>query len=268
MTAASVQERYEVRSADGFPIPVWRSGYGRPVVLVHGASANHKTWEWVRPHLERHFTVLAIDRRSGLVDPSIHYDLGREFEDVAAVANDVGGEINVVGQSSGAICALGAATSISNLRRLVLYEPPYLSATESNTKEMERLLRSGDTEGAAECFLRKSVKLSEETLAAIKAAPGWAEVISRAPFLLREEIVLRAWRPKLEDFAALRAPTLFLTGELTPAEHHHRGFVCPLESAGLNMTLAEIPEQEHGAHTQAPELFARMVSDFLEEQQT
>ena len=50
-------------SSDGTPIAVWRSGEGPPLVLVHGAAADHTRWRPVLPALEERFTVLAMDRR-------------------------------------------------------------------------------------------------------------------------------------------------------------------------------------------------------------
>ena len=56
-------EPEQVLSADGTLIAVWRSGDGPPLVLVHGATADHGRWAPVLPALEEHFTVLAMDRR-------------------------------------------------------------------------------------------------------------------------------------------------------------------------------------------------------------
>lgn len=262
---AEAVARYEVPSADGTPIPVYKSGAGRPLVLVHGARGPHTVWEGVRPFLAAHATVLAMDRRNTFVDPSVRYDLQREFEDVAAVAAWAGGEVDVLGQSSGAVCALGAALLIPGLRRLVLYEPPFVAALPSNLERLEELLRAGDAAAAAEAFLRHSVKLSPAAIEAMKAGPEWPQIVARAPFMLREEAVVRAWQPAAEAFRGLGAPVLYLVGEKTPAGHHHRLYIDFLRSAGVDLTVWELPGQEHAAHQEAPELFARLVRDFLEE---
>jgi pimeloyl-ACP methyl ester carboxylesterase len=52
-----------VQSRDGTEIAYWTTGHGPPLVLVHGTPADHTRWWPLLPHLERHFTVHAIDRR-------------------------------------------------------------------------------------------------------------------------------------------------------------------------------------------------------------
>jgi pimeloyl-ACP methyl ester carboxylesterase len=51
-------------STDGTRIAFWRSGSGLPLLLVHGATADHTTtWRIVLPALEERFAVSAMDRR-------------------------------------------------------------------------------------------------------------------------------------------------------------------------------------------------------------
>lgn len=50
-------------SRDGTEIAYWTSGSGPPLVLVHGAPADHTRWRPLLPFLEPHATVHAMDRR-------------------------------------------------------------------------------------------------------------------------------------------------------------------------------------------------------------
>jgi pimeloyl-ACP methyl ester carboxylesterase len=263
MTALSQQERSEVRSADGTLIPVYKSGSGPPLLMVHGGGGNHANWDRVRPYLETHHTVWAVDRRNSFVDPNVRYDLEREFEDVAAIARQIGGELDLLGSSSGGLCALGASLLVPGVRRLVLYEPPYVAGKPTDP-EFERLVTSGELEAAAEYAQLTLMKLSPDLLAANKAAPGWPTYVERIPYFLREEAVVQAWQPDVEALKVLKAPILFLVGEKSPAGHQHRGYIDILTAAGLNLTVVEIPGQEHFAHNQTPELFSQLVLDFLE----
>jgi len=100
----------EIVSRDGTTIGVWRSGDGPPLVLVHGAAADHSRWAPVLPALEQRFTVLAIDRRGrGASGDAGDYEIEREYEDLAEVVASVGEEAAVLGHSYGGICALECA---------------------------------------------------------------------------------------------------------------------------------------------------------------
>jgi pimeloyl-ACP methyl ester carboxylesterase len=50
-------------SRDGAPIAYERGGESPPLVLVHGTTSDHSTWELVQPELQKHFTVYAMDRQ-------------------------------------------------------------------------------------------------------------------------------------------------------------------------------------------------------------
>ena len=94
-----------VVSADGTPLALWRSGEGPPLVLVHGAAADHSRWAPVLPALEERFTVHQFDRRGrGERGDAADYSLAREFEDVVAVVESAGADVNLLGHSHGS-CA-------------------------------------------------------------------------------------------------------------------------------------------------------------------
>jgi pimeloyl-ACP methyl ester carboxylesterase len=260
--------RYEIESRDGTLIPVWKSGTGRSLILVHGAISDHTAWDLVRPELEPHFTVVAIDRRATFGDPSSRYDLEREFEDVAAVASAERGEVDILGHSSGAVCALGASLLTPNLRRLVLYEPPIVSHVPPVLANMEPLLAASDLEGALETFLRDAVRVPEATLAGLKGSPTWKDRVSGTRLLFREQLALAAWQPERQQFRSLAAPTLLLLGGATPRDHHHRGYASVLQGTVPQLTVSELSGQEHFAHVGAPTLFAEIVLGFLLDKET
>ena len=111
-----------VTSRDGTHIAYERSGEGPPLVLVHGTTAAHFTWELVLPELQKHFTVYAIDRRgrgeSGGTD--YDYEIEREFEDVVTLIDSIGGTVGLLGHSYGAICARGGPALRSGTRARTL----------------------------------------------------------------------------------------------------------------------------------------------------
>jgi pimeloyl-ACP methyl ester carboxylesterase len=89
-----------VQSKDGTLIAYGRSGKGPPLVLVYGTTADHTRWAPVLQPLEQRFTVIAIDRRGrGGSGDGAEYAIEREFEDVAAVADSLAEQVNLLGHS-------------------------------------------------------------------------------------------------------------------------------------------------------------------------
>jgi pimeloyl-ACP methyl ester carboxylesterase len=143
-----------VVSEDGTPLAVWKSGEGPPLVLVHGATADHSRWAPVLPALEEQFTVYNFDRRGrGQSGDAGDYALAREFEDVVAVVESVSDDVNLLGHSHGGVCALEAALLTDRVRKLVLYEPPmgFLATPVHVVQELEGLLEAGNATSSWPC---------------------------------------------------------------------------------------------------------------------
>jgi pimeloyl-ACP methyl ester carboxylesterase len=164
-----------VVSRDGTDIAYWTSGYGPPIVLVHGAPADHSRCRPLLPNLEQHVTVHALDRRGrGASSDAPEYSLEREYQDVAAVVDAVaaasGNQVEVYGHSHGGIVAFGAATLTANIGKLVLYEgwpvpDPSIYALPADTvTRMDELLAVGDRDGVVEALFRSVEEMSDEDM--------------------------------------------------------------------------------------------------------
>ena len=114
-------------STDGTTIAFDRLGDGPSVILVCGASTDRSANARLAALLARHFTVINYDRRgrgdSGDTPP---YAVEREVDDLGAVIAAAGGSAFVYGTSSGAALALEGAASGLAIRKLALWEPPYV----------------------------------------------------------------------------------------------------------------------------------------------
>src|SRR5687767_12584490 len=110
-------ELHEVRSADGTKIGAWKTGAGDPLVLVHGATADHTRWRPVLDQLAAVYTVYAMDRRGrGASADAAEYALERESEDVAALVDSLDAPAHLLGHSYGGLCAMEGALLTTNLR--------------------------------------------------------------------------------------------------------------------------------------------------------
>src|SRR5688500_8690187 len=217
--SARKEKPEKVASRDGTPIAVWRSGDGPPLVLVHGAAADHSRWAPVLQALEERFTVLAIDRRGrGQSGDAVDYAIEREYEDLVAVVGWAGDGVSVLGHSYGGICALEAALLTDRIRALVLYEPPmgFLKSPPDVVQRLEDLLEAGDRDELVGFFMREVAGLPPDQVELLRSLPAWEARLAAAHTIPREERVTREYVFDPNRFRALRVPTLFLQGGESP----------------------------------------------------
>jgi pimeloyl-ACP methyl ester carboxylesterase len=257
-------QRSEVRSNDGTEVAVWTSGHGQPLLIVHGAAGTHESWEMMREHLDAYFAVSIMDRRATSGDPWSPLDLRREFEDVAAVARSLGEDLAVLGHSSGALCALGAAPLIPNLRHLLLYEPPLERGAHYPIalQKLQQLLKQGDIDGVYDAWLKDYVRIPASVADQIKTSPVGASMRPLAQYLPREMASHLAWTFDSGAYSSVSADTVYLVGSATPEENAElRGFIKLLEQTLPNFTVREIPGQGHFANFFAPALLSAILRE-------
>jgi pimeloyl-ACP methyl ester carboxylesterase len=274
MTATAEAVMTRVASPDGTEIAVFRSGEGRPLVVVPGTTSDHTTWRLVLPLLAPHVTVHAVDRRGrGASGDSADYSLDREYADVAAVvdaaAAAAGSTVDVLGHSYGGIVAFGAATLTTNIRRLVLYEGWPVPNIEHRTiapdamRHIESLLARGRREQLLEDFYRDIVKMSEDEISTIKSGPTWPARVAAAHTVPRE---VRAFGGQAFDpawAARIAVPVLILVGERSPDDVKADPDV--VAAALPDSRIGVLKGQMHMAHLTDPTRFAEQVLAFLRE---
>jgi pimeloyl-ACP methyl ester carboxylesterase len=254
----------KVVSADGTPIAVWRSREGPPLVLVHGAAADHIRWAPVLPALGEHFTVLAIDRRGrGQSGDADEYAIAREYEDVAAVVESAGEGVHVLGHSYGGICALEAALLTDGVRKLVLYEPPmgFLASPPDVVHRLEALLEEGERDELVAFFMREVAGLPSDQVELLRSLPAWEARVAVAHTIPREERASREYAFDPDRFRELDVPTLFLQGGDSPAPFQAAGEA--VRDALPNCRVVIMPGQRHAAMDTGTELFTAEALSFL-----
>jgi pimeloyl-ACP methyl ester carboxylesterase len=266
----SAQEKTEnvmetIHSKDGTLIAYQRSGSGRPVVLVHGGMADHTRWDPVLPALEEFFTVYAIDRRgrggSGDTEP---YSIQREYEDIVALIDSIGGPVDLIGHSYGGLCALGAALLTDNIRRLILYEPPPpgFKQPPEIIAMMQALLEDGNREGLLSTFFLEIALLTPGELEIMRSVPAWKGRVEAAHTILRELKIIETHPPfDPKQFGKLKIPVLLMQGGESAAEYKET--ITLIHSMLSHSRIAELPGQQHVAMNTAPDLFVNGVLNFL-----
>ncbi|MEW5991269.1 MAG: alpha/beta hydrolase [Chloroflexota bacterium] len=265
-----------VRSADGTTIAVFESGLAepgtRPLLLVHGTTADHLTFRVVGPMLGRRRRLHAIDRRGrGASGDTRPYSIEREFEDVAAVAEAaarVAGAdaVDVVGHSYGGRCALGASLLTTAIRRVVCYEgAPAPPARPYQGDDLAARLRAdldrGDPEAALEAFMREVVGFDDAAMAGFRAAPVWPLRVAAAHTIPRELDAERSPAASLEALGAVAVPVLQVLGSASVAPFHEATMA--LDARLARGSIVRIEGAAHAAHHTHPEAFVAAVEAFL-----
>jgi pimeloyl-ACP methyl ester carboxylesterase len=263
-----------VTSHDGTGIAVFSAGEGPAVLLVHGTSADHRTWRVVAPDLAGRRRVHTLDRRGrGDSGDGAVYAIERELEDVAAAVNaladEAGGPIDVVGHSLGGRIALGASLLTGNVRRVVAYESAPARRNASRRNDDEELLcrlradlAAGDLDGLLARFMTEAVGMPSAELSAFRADPIWARRAAAGPTIVRElDAALHAPAIATDALALVTIPVLQLTGSLSAA--WFRDGTSALHARLAQGRLAVIEGARHAAHHTHPAEFLAHVEAFL-----
>ena len=267
---------FEVRSLDGTRIAVFEiaaataapgtaaalapaPGDHAPLLLVHGATADHTTWRAVGPLFARSRRVFAMDRRgrgaSGDAPPSAPaYAIDREYEDVA-------------GHSYGGRCGLGASLLTPAIRRLVVYEgapvPPGMSyRTPGLVEAVRAALERGDKEGALTAFLAGIVGMSDAALDAYRQDPVWPVRVEAAHTILREIEAEATDAASLARLAGVQVRVILVLGSISRSPF--RIGTDALAARLADARVAVIDGAAHAAHHTHPAEFVALVEDFLD----
>lgn len=261
-----------LRSPDGTMIAYDRLGSGPPVVLVDGALCSRTLGPMmpIARQLAASYTVIAYDRRgrgeSGDTPP---YAPAREVEDVLALVEALGGTASLFGISSGAALALEAAKRHAGVRRLAVFEAPFVvddtrPPIREEWERIEQALADGRPDDALRTFLG-SVGVPRPLLWLMRRLPLWKRLRTLAPTLPYDGALVQRFQLgaplSAEEWAGVAVPALVLDGGRSPAwmRHAMRALADVLPSARYHT----LPGQTHNisAAAIAPVLAEFFASD-------
>ena len=265
-----------VVSQDGSVITYFVSGRSRDnnkpaLILVHGAGGSGTRWTPVIPLFSRYFQVYVLHRRGrnhGTENQG--YSIEAEYQDIAALVDQLhAGDIATIyllGHSFGGICCLEASLLTPHIDKLVLYEPPVcgLGVQVYPIGFMERLeqfMKSEDREAVVSSFLREIVQLTPQELDMFRETDQWANELKTAHTLPRELKAAVRYEFDQRRFSAMNTQTMLLCG--SDSQPFFKVAADMIEN-GLSRCFQQwLPGQHHVAMDTAPELFVRVVVDFL-----
>lgn len=255
-----------VISRDGTVIGARLSGWGAPLVLVHGSAADGSRWAPVLPRLSERFTVHALDRRGrGWSGDARSYSIEREYEDVVAYLDALDEPAVLLGHSYGALVAAEAARLTDRVEALVLYEAPFPAGVEiyepGIVARLEALLAAGDRDGLLVTFMREVPRVPEAHIETMRGQATWHARAAAAHTIPRELRAVNAYSadPR-ERFADLSVPTLVLGGSASPRFLTEATRI--LAEALPDGEVAVFEGHAHSAMDTATDEFAERVLEF------
>jgi len=222
-----------VTSRDGTPIGYLKTGRGPAIVIMHGSMESARSHTLLAQALAGEFTVYLPDRRGrGMSGPHRPgHSVQTEVEDLQAVLAESGAQL-AFGVSAGGLIVLEAARTLTDLRKVAVYEPALVADAAPHIawlKRFDQEMAGGDVAAAmitsmfglhlAPSFLKvlprrllasvteKSMKSEDR-----KAAPGDITMRKLAPTVHYEGALIAEMAGTTEAFRAVTADVLLMGG--------------------------------------------------------
>jgi len=288
----------DTRSAtvNGTSLAYREQGEGEPVVFVHGAISDLRTWEQQLSAVGRSYRAIAYSRRFARpnqdIDPKAADPWLQHVEDLAAFLREIdAAPAHLVGNSYGAfICLLTALRHPDVVRTLVIEEPPvfplFRLSTIPRPTELLRLFAARPRTAIAVLKLgagtfaplRKAFERGDDDRAMRIFGQG---VLGKEPYerlseARKEQIrdnlstlragLLGAEFPPLgdDDVRGIRTPVLLVTGELSPLVFLR--LTDRLEELLPTVERVKIPGASHLMHEENASVVNEAIVAFLKRQ--
>lgn len=263
---------------NGYDMAFVERGAGAPLLLVHGTLSDYRWWAGQMEPFGAHYRTIAVSLRhcwpekwNGEGDD---FTVQQHTADIASfIAELRAGPVHLLGHSRGGHIAFRVAQNFPDLiRALILVEPGGVLAAD-----LETGLAPAPTIALGPLYAKAAERIREGeideglklTIDAIVGPGGWDLTPEPERETLRDNAATLLGQMKEQrapyaraDAEAIRAPTLLMAGERSPASFHH--ILDGLEAALKDARRVVIPNASHSANVDNPQAFERAVLDFLE----
>lgn len=263
---------------NGAQLAFEEGGAGEPLILVHGAVGDYRSWENVVAVFASHYRVITYSRHwhypETLVNNGVSYTVECHAADlIEIIKKSSKTPVRLLGHSYGAsVCAVVAAQRPDLVRGLVLAEPSLfsllmtspmgaiaLAQTAGALIHITPLVRKGQPQHALTEFLKVVI-----------GSEGLERIPERARAVMFDNV--HTLEPMLNGMTAgnsfsamtagsIAAPALIVEGELTTKLFQLT--MKALAEAIPNAERAVLSGVGHGLHLENPEKFGRVALDFF-----
>ncbi|WP_020389494.1 alpha/beta hydrolase [Kribbella catacumbae] len=254
-------------STDGTKLEYDRTGSGPAVVLIGAGPTGRTANAELAALLSASCTVLNYDRRGrGGSGDTAPYSVDRELEDLAAVVAAAGEDVSLFGTSGGAMLAFKAVANGLSVRRIAVWEPPYIlpgsrpPVPADYADQQAALAAAGDRSGMAELFLSQAAGLPPEFVKPLMDGPYWGFLeAASSPALMYDAQLAGDFSLDPAQQAKITCPLLILDGNTTDWLTQAANAVADASPVPIRQTL---PGQQHNVESSA---LAEPLIKFLHE---
>lgn len=257
-------------------------GKGDPVVFVHGAVGDYRTWGAQMDTFAQNHRVIAYSRRFAypnkqMIKDSAELTVMANSKDLAEILKMLNlGQVHLVGHSYGAFTAL--LTTIDHpelVRSLTLGEPPVISLLQ-NVPGGDTILNNFITKAfvpAAEAFKNNNDEKAVDAF--VGAVIGDSSFFSKLPQETRDMMMVNmpelkgilfsknAYPPlTCDDLKKIKVPVLLVTGDRSPL--FFTSIASELNRCLGNKKSVTLPNASHGLEFENPVEFNKMVLGFID----
>jgi pimeloyl-ACP methyl ester carboxylesterase len=274
-SGASTEPEVKSISIDGDSIHYIDIGKGDPVVFVHGALGDYRTWQAQIDAFAKNYRVIAYSRRYAwpnqqtAIDSSKHA-FASHAKDLAEFLQKLNLEpVHLVGHSSGAYIALLAAIDHPELMRsLTLGEPPVMpllpppSPNDVNPfAEAAEAFANDEQEKAVNYFL--SVVTGDSSYFS-RLSQSDRELMMMNTQEAKANITVENIMPPVtcDDLKKINCPVLLLGGGKSPS--FYSLIINKMEPCLSNKEKATLPNTSHGLEYENPSEFNKVVLGFID----
>lgn len=288
----SANERLKWLEINGSRLAYIEQGNGEPVLFVHGGISDLRTWKHQIPVFAERFRAVAYSLRYAWPNPDIPDGVDDQLlphaDDLIKLIQKLEiSPVHLVGNSwGGFICLVATQREPQLVRSLTVEEPnavPLLMSTPPKPAELVKVLATRPATAAVMVGLVATVIVPSSR--AFRKGDSSAAVRRFAEFVLgrdgyaelpegrKQQMIensrclaaqlLGAGFPNFtaDEVRLISTPTLLVTGEKSPR-------IFSLITNRLQERLpsserAQIPEASHLMHEQNPQVFNRVVMDFV-----
>lgn len=264
-----------INAPSGIGYPIWRQGAGTSLLLLHGFTGSHATWQHLVDRLSEGHRVTTLDLPGhGISDVmSVQpWNFTSVVDDLAwLIESQLGGSADVLGYSMGGRLALGLAIAHPERVRSLILE----SASPGIADDRERRARRLADEQLADRILTSGL---DAFVAEWERLPMWDSQAGLPDIVrIRQRQVRLGQNPqglaanlrasgtgaqpsywgRLSDF---RTPTLLLAGEL---DTKFNQMATRMHELLPNARLEIVSHAGHAVHLEQPARYAELISQFL-----